>query len=362
MEGQRGFYTVYHNVFQDLIAEEEMDTGASVDWPVFGTADSTDSVVDAFYKHWMNFSTKKCFVYADKYDERDVTGRYLKRVVQKENEKQRREEKRAFNDRVRHLVQIVQKRDPRWLGVVQRKQEAASARKAAEKERQDQLLNAKKAKRAEARARRDAEVARLEEIEAAREADPTVVSPLDDWDFDTPAVAGAGPRVDVDIDDDLMVWLDVTDDGLRCAVCDKVFRTDVLYVKHCGSKKHRVAVEKAEEMEKARVETDEAAKEDKQEEEVPPTPTPTADPPRRGKGRRGRGDSDNFNFGIDSEDESAQQRTEKKERKAKKKAGKKKAGAKGEKSSAACEVCGMVFDTRNRLFGHIKETGHAAFK
>lgn len=70
---------------------------------------------------------------------------------------------------------------------------------------------------------------------------------------------------------------------------------------------------------------------------------------------------------LDAEDPSssgkeASTHEEKKKEKEVKKARKKKQTKVANGAANACKICGAAFETRNRLFQHIKETGHAAFK
>mmetsp|Transcript_8509 Transcript_8509/g.53172 ORF Transcript_8509/g.53172 Transcript_8509/m.53172 type:complete len:579 (-) Transcript_8509:1732-3468(-) len=59
--------------------------------------------------------------------------------------------------------------------------------------------------------------------------------------------------------------------------------------------------------------------------------------------------------------ESSTHKEVKKEKESKKARKKKQAKAASETNNA-CKICGLTFETRNRLFQHIKETGHAAYK
>lgn len=57
--------------------------------------------VIAFYKHWNSFSTLKSFGYKDKYKASTEDEWWIKRAIEKENQKERKAEKKLFNDTVK---------------------------------------------------------------------------------------------------------------------------------------------------------------------------------------------------------------------------------------------------------------------
>lgn len=54
-----------------------------------------------FYSRWMGFATRKSFRWLDKWRLRDAGSRSEKRLMEKENRKQREAGKRAYNEAVR---------------------------------------------------------------------------------------------------------------------------------------------------------------------------------------------------------------------------------------------------------------------
>jgi DnaJ homolog subfamily A member 5 len=86
------------------------------DLPGFGSSnDDYDSVARPFYNSWSSFVTKKSFSWKDKYRTSDAPDRRIRRLIEKENKKVRDDAIREFNDAVRSLVAFVKKRDPRYV-------------------------------------------------------------------------------------------------------------------------------------------------------------------------------------------------------------------------------------------------------
>ncbi|CAI2176917.1 1466_t:CDS:2 [Funneliformis geosporum] len=161
-DSAKGFYTVYRTIFQKLADEEAdafaHDRGEDADdfypYPSFGDStisfDSFDlksgNPVKNFYTAWMNFSTQKSFRWFDKYRISEAPDRFIKRTMEKENKKSRDLARKEYNDTVLTLVEFVKKRDPRYKALI----EAAELRKEAQiteaklkgiRERAEQVLN-----------------------------------------------------------------------------------------------------------------------------------------------------------------------------------------------------------------------------
>jgi DnaJ family protein A protein 5 len=71
--------------------------------------------VDKFYSFWSVFATRKQFSSHDKYKPSTAPNRQIRRLMEKENKKERDKHRRTFNDQVRHLVSFVSKLDKRVL-------------------------------------------------------------------------------------------------------------------------------------------------------------------------------------------------------------------------------------------------------
>lgn len=135
-----GFFTVARETFEHLALEEEaaaeLEDVDAFDFPTFGQSeDEYEGTVKPFYAAWAGFSTKKNFAWKDKYRLSDAPDRRVRRLMEKENKKLREDGIREFNDAVRFLVTFVRKRDPRYVPNTQtqaERQEAARGAAAAQ--------------------------------------------------------------------------------------------------------------------------------------------------------------------------------------------------------------------------------------
>ncbi|KAM0256974.1 hypothetical protein ACHAQJ_004675 [Trichoderma viride] len=114
-----GFYWITRETFQNLALEEEAAADYEgilcPEYPTFGSSTSGfDNVVKPFYNAWTGFSTKKSFMWQDKFRLSDAPDRRTRRWMEKENKKIRDDAIREFTDAVRFLVSFVRKRDPRY--------------------------------------------------------------------------------------------------------------------------------------------------------------------------------------------------------------------------------------------------------
>jgi DnaJ family protein A protein 5 len=123
-DGEGEFYAVYRRVF-DAIGRDEaehrqrdaVDPTAST-WsspPSFGTAHSTWPEVQRFYAWWQQFVTQRDFSWADHYPLSKAPNRKVRRLMEKENKKEREHQRKLYNELVRKLVETVKKRDRRVL-------------------------------------------------------------------------------------------------------------------------------------------------------------------------------------------------------------------------------------------------------
>ncbi|ORX63116.1 DnaJ-domain-containing protein [Hesseltinella vesiculosa] len=154
-DSDKGFFTVYRQLFQKLATEEEEayqsrtvddDEDERADFvplPSFGQSDTPFADKDGylgygayardFYAAWCNFSTVKSFRWLDKWRLSDAPNRYVRRAMEKENKKAREVGKRDYNDTIRRLATFIKKRDPRMQAYQEderkRKEEALQLQK-----------------------------------------------------------------------------------------------------------------------------------------------------------------------------------------------------------------------------------------
>ncbi|XP_053304106.1 dnaJ homolog subfamily C member 21 [Spea bombifrons] len=237
-DDEKGFYAVYRHVFE-LIVKEEMESkvdGTSEEYPSFGDLQSDyDTVVHPFYAYWQSFCTSKNFAWKEEYDTRQASNRWEKRAMEKENKKTREKARKERNELVRQLVAFIRKRDKRVQAhrKLVEEQNAEKAKKVEELRRQQKLQQAKLAEQYKEQswmAMSDLEK-ELQQMEA--QYDKQFGDQSDDYEEDvTEAPKEGGNEAEED---------DFYDD-LYCPACDKVCQTEKAMRNHEKSKKHREMV------------------------------------------------------------------------------------------------------------------------
>ncbi|XXH01154.1 hypothetical protein Hte_007507 [Hypoxylon texense] len=118
-DSPNSFFTILQDTFDRIVEAEnaaaDWDGDAPTQYPSFGSSKDDDKVAKTFYSRWSNFSTKLSFAWKDKWRLSDAPDRRVRRLMEKENKKFREEGVREFNDAVRSLVAFVRKRDPRYV-------------------------------------------------------------------------------------------------------------------------------------------------------------------------------------------------------------------------------------------------------
>ncbi|OAR05750.1 hypothetical protein LLEC1_01727 [Akanthomyces lecanii] len=209
-----GFFSVARETFEHLALEEEaaaeQENVDTVGYPTFGQAEDTyEQVVKPFYAAWAGFATRKTFVWKDKYRLSDAPDRRVRRLMEKENKKLREDAAREFNEAVRFLVTFVRKRDPRYIRNTQ-----------TEAERQETSRIAAAAQAARSRAANQERIAGYELPDWATSRE----NRSDEEEF---SVSEAESEVQI----------------LECVVCDKSFKSEKQLEAHERSKKHTKAVQ-----------------------------------------------------------------------------------------------------------------------
>ncbi|KAK0163568.1 hypothetical protein PV327_007237 [Microctonus hyperodae] len=228
-DDDKGFYTVYRNVFDTLAAEDlEFAAEAVSDddlAPSFGNSTSSyEDIVHPFYAYWQSYSTKRSFAWLDPFDIRDIFNRRVLKLVEKENKKVRDRAKRERNEQVRNLVTFIRKRDKRVQAHAQKLADRAkeNARKAEERkleklrERQKQLLNHK-----------ISDAYKFSNIESELK---TIEANL---------AAEFGEELSGNSDNESST---MSLDFLQCVACNKLFKTQKAFINHENSKKHKDSV------------------------------------------------------------------------------------------------------------------------
>ncbi|KAG0168148.1 hypothetical protein DFQ28_004445 [Apophysomyces sp. BC1034] len=391
-DADTGFFTVYRKLFQKLSEEEENaynneqseDDHTFTPYPSFGDSNTPYADNDGylgygayardFYGSWVNFTTVKSFQWMDKWRLSEAPNRLVRRAMEKENKKARETARKEYNDTMRSLAVFVRKRDPRYKAFQQEEQkrkEAAAAEQKARIQREKQEVQAQLA------SYQEQEWAKVEHNISDEEAD--------------------------DDDDD-----DIEESDFYCVVCDKFYKSEKQFISHESSRRHvKQAQALKEEMladeedfgfgKKTEAEIqednslaktkkkknknkkkmaprwgfDEEAGEDDMEEVSALTAALELEQSRRrrkgGKKEMEAAAVTNNNSENCSEtnetpvdDNEVEASTPKESAKTKREKRKEKKKQKEEaEATQNCNVCGEEYATRNQLFNHIKDTGHA---
>merc|ERR1712232_310259 len=134
-----GFYAVYGMVFNQIFEAEVQGQDGS-DNDDFGTSQSLWEDITKFYQSWESFTTNLSFAWADVYDIKEAPNRKVRRIMEDENKKARRNAKRDRNEDVLALVHFVKRRDPR----VKKQQKLMQEQKILEKKKKDEQQRQKK--------------------------------------------------------------------------------------------------------------------------------------------------------------------------------------------------------------------------
>uniref|UniRef100_A0AAY4DIC5 DnaJ homolog subfamily C member 21 n=1 Tax=Denticeps clupeoides TaxID=299321 RepID=A0AAY4DIC5_9TELE len=355
-DDDKGFYMIYRNLFES-IAKEELENckdedEAEDEFPTFGDSQSDyDTVVHLFYGYWQSFCTHKNFAWKEEYDTRQASNRWEKRAMEKENKKVREKARKERSELVRQLVAFVRKRDKRVQ--IHRKlveeQNAEKAKKVEELRRKQKLHQAKMAE--EYKEQSWMSMSELEKQLQEMEAQYSQEEEEEELEI---AASQEG---------ELAEYFD----GLYCPACEKSFKTDKSMRNHEKSKKHREMVallrQQLEIEDECLNSVDGEEKEEDDEEEEEEAEDTPRQKLRKGKKRFNPVHLLSFTllclfpFSV-----SFGKPKSKKGGKESRKSNKPHPGvdtASEKEANLRCVTCEFEFATRNKLFDHLKMTGHA---
>uniref|UniRef100_A0A8C5SR07 DnaJ heat shock protein family (Hsp40) member C21 n=1 Tax=Laticauda laticaudata TaxID=8630 RepID=A0A8C5SR07_LATLA len=341
-DDKKGFYAVYRHIFE-MIAKEEEESIVDEDFegfPNFGDSQSDyDTVVHCFYAYWQSFCTQKNFAWKEEYDTRQASNRWEKRAMEKENKKTRDKARKERNELVRELVAFVRKRDKRVQAhrKLLEEQNAEKAKKSEELRRQQKLKQAKLAEQYKEQSwitMSDLE-RELQQMEAQYEKE------FGDGSGEEEELEKE-ERKENQEEDKLSEEHDAASlfDELYCPACDKSFKTEKAMKNHEKSKKHREIVallrQQLEEEEEAfsvsTVDENGWNSEEEAEEPVPKQKYFMENIYPKGKGKKAK-EAKKTSAKVSSEDQP--------------------------EDPLHCVTCSCEFQSRNKLFEHLKITGHA---
>ncbi|KAL7376367.1 hypothetical protein ABVT39_006616 [Epinephelus coioides] len=251
-DDEKGFYTVYRNLFESIVKEEMEhskveDEDDEEEFPPFGDSESDyDTVVHVFYGYWQSFCTRKNFAWKEEYDTRQASNRWEKRAMEKENKKTREKARKERNELVRQLVAFVRKRDRRVQAhrKLVEEQNAEKIKKVEELRRKQKLNQAKLAEeyKEQSWAAMSELEKELQQIEAQYGEEFGDASESEDEELDMDTREKNSEEGDAEQPDGDELTIDDYYDGLYCPACDKSFKSDKAMKNHEKSKKHREMV------------------------------------------------------------------------------------------------------------------------
>lgn len=229
------FYSVYAKVFETIASEdiEYMESENEYDEiPKFGNSESDyDTIVGPFYGYWMSYSTKKSYCWLDPYNIRDTRDRRCVKLIEKENKKVRLKARKERNEEIRNLVAFIRKRDKR----VQAHNKFVTDRNLDNRKKQQEI-------------RKQRILERTKELSKAKEKEQEW-SKFDNMQSELKEIekhlaAEFGDCLSESDGTDSVEELGIDESNLYCIACNKMFKTVNAFNNHETSKKHRENVDK----------------------------------------------------------------------------------------------------------------------
>ncbi len=252
-DDEGGFYHVYGDIFHQIATEdlEFMDDEEEFDRiPKFGKSTSDyESVVGPFYGYWQSYSTKKSYTWLCPHNINEIRDRRILREIEKETKKLAQKARKDRNEEVRALVNFVRKRDKR----VQQYKLVLEEKAEQNRIKQDQKrLEQIKKNRMEVEKMAKSTVFNVDGYEdMLRQMEKTYASSDDDeYDENDDDGSEVGDDVingaeDLDLNEDAAAAAEEEYiDHLYCVACNKSFKNESSKSNHDTSKKHLSNIER----------------------------------------------------------------------------------------------------------------------
>ncbi|RLV90089.1 J protein JJJ1 [Spathaspora sp. JA1] len=405
-----GFYVVASRLFERLAREEiqhgkylnvpgyekfrDDDNNVNVldasllKFPLFGNSKS--SYVDEvrkFYNIWSGFSTVKSFAWRDEYRYSSAPDRRTRRLMERENKRARDMARKEYNEVVKKFVTFIKKRDPRVKSGQEEFERERKKKQMEEYRNQIKQSTFEKLKQDGEFQEQDWQKLTAEELEDIEE--------LLNQEYEQVSSDSEFDEFEDEFGDEEI---------FECIICDKFFKNEQQFDIHEASKKHKKAVRQMQyemrqegielgidkddidldEFETASSEFSEQDIVDDSEEELEEEEVIIQDEKSKPS------DTNLNNFEVDDEINSEEEEidadlarfmeqtklddsdednwgtnTKKKGKKKNNKKSKSSTPKPEETTSTSttiekCSVCHEAFDSRNKLFNHVKLEGHAA--
>ncbi|EDS42997.1 J protein type 1 [Culex quinquefasciatus] len=246
-----GFYAVYAEVFHTIASEEIEFLDDEDDFegiPRFGNSGSDyETEVRPFYGYWEGFCTKKSYAWLNPHNIAEIRDRRILKAIERDNKKVQQKARKERNEEIRSLVLFVKKRDKRVQAYKKLLEERAEQNRL--KSAQNRLEQIRRKQREiEEQQRNSSNVfneayeEQLRKLEASY-ADASEESSDDDTGGD-PAVQAMGDAMNgLIISQDENGEESFYVDDLYCVACDKMFNNKKSYENHESSRKHKQNVE-----------------------------------------------------------------------------------------------------------------------
>lgn len=279
--------------------------------------DYEECPVQMFYAEWGSFATSLDFAWVtDTISATQKVDRRVRRAIDQEIAKERKQARREYNENIRIFIEFIKKRDPKYR--------AWHALHTREKEEKEAAARREKEEREKAKKERKNKMCPLEIIEDEIEEEEELHD----------------------------VWY--------CPACEKYFKSSGSFSSHEKSKKHMKNVEIMKQvllLEDQDLSSAFGSDDTRLEEEAPQASNgsdtrPSSPPPSSVVSTA----SDNR---LEADEQTEAPGSQKMEKKQNKKKRRDKTKVKKKVGTLACNVCSAEFTSRNQLFKHIKETGHA---
>eukprot|EP00760_Papus_ankaliazontas_P034816 PhM_4_TR7504/c0_g1_i1/m.94181/K09506/DNAJA5; DnaJ homolog subfamily A member 5 len=226
--GKKGFYAVYTKVFAEVILSTEPASWRSK-YPTFGDANTPGDEVLDFYDVWADFKTKRDFAWCDKWKVHEASHRDERRAMQRENDAARQSAITAYVTTVRMLARHAMQRDPRVNAAhFERRQQREERLAAAEAKRKEEL------RKAAEEIHRMANDRTAEEIEAEERA---ALEAEKLWAQLHKEHHGGSSSDEESSEEEAEEFV--------CKLCSKEFKTQKQFDAHEKSAKHRAALKAA---------------------------------------------------------------------------------------------------------------------
>ncbi|KAK9955110.1 hypothetical protein ABG768_015009 [Culter alburnus] len=242
------YRNLFESIVKEEMEHSKDEEDEEDEFPSFGDSQSDyDTVVHLFYGYWQSFCTRKNFAWKEEYDTRQASNRWEKRAMEKENKKTRDKARKEHSELVRQLVAFVRKRDKRVQAhkKLVEEQNAEKAKKVEELRRKQKLNQAKLAE--DYQEQSWAAMSELEKELQQMEAEyGQVFGDASESEEDEEEVENGQERANIDGGDAVQAdggaEMDDYYDDLYCPACDKSFKSDKAMKNHEKSKKHREMV------------------------------------------------------------------------------------------------------------------------